>query len=159
MGLEGLAGNFLRAEAERSGHEHPARTLEQPGQQLPPLRLLEVLDDVHEQRQVVPCRAGRLSAVIYANGDVSFCETHAPLGNLRQTTFTEIWKSAEADKLRGSIDANACWCTNEVVLWPSIVFQPAQLARAMALSQPWKKPETVDKPPAPRQTNDLINIG
>jgi MoaA/NifB/PqqE/SkfB family radical SAM enzyme len=112
-----------------------------------------------EQRQVVPCRAGRLSAVIYANGDVSFCETHAPLGNLRQTTFTEIWKSAEADKLRGSIDAKACWCTNEVFLWPSIVFQPAQLARAMALSQPWKKPDTVDKPPAPRQTNDLINIG
>ena len=112
-----------------------------------------------EQRQVVPCRAGRLSAVIYANGDVSFCETHAPLGNLRQTTFTEIWKSAEADKLRGSIDSKACWCTNEVFLWPSIVFQPAQLARAMALSQPWKKPETVDKPPAPRQTNDLINIG
>jgi MoaA/NifB/PqqE/SkfB family radical SAM enzyme len=112
-----------------------------------------------EQRQVVPCRAGRLSAVIYANGDVSFCETHAPLGNLRQTSFTEIWKSAEADKLRGSIDGKACWCTNEVFLWPSIVFQPAQLARAMALSQPWKKPETVNKPPAPSPTNDLINIG
>ena len=112
-----------------------------------------------EQRQVVPCRAGRLSAVVYSNGDISFCETHAPLGNLRQTSFTEIWNSAAAEALRGSIDAKACWCTNEVFLWPSIVFQPVQLARVMALSQPWKKREIVGKPPAPRPANDLINIG
>jgi MoaA/NifB/PqqE/SkfB family radical SAM enzyme len=111
-----------------------------------------------EQRQVVPCRAGRLSAVIYANGDVSFCETHAPLGNLREKTFTEIWKSAAADALRGSIDAKACWCTNEVFLWPSIVFQPAQLVRAMALANPWKKPETGVPPPSSRPANDLVNI-
>jgi MoaA/NifB/PqqE/SkfB family radical SAM enzyme len=112
-----------------------------------------------EQRQVVPCRAGRMSAVVYANGDVSFCETHAPLGNLRQTSFTELWNSPEAETLRQSIDERACWCTNEVFLWPSIVFQPQQLVRAMALSKPWKKPDTVDKPPSPRPSNDLINIG
>jgi MoaA/NifB/PqqE/SkfB family radical SAM enzyme len=112
-----------------------------------------------EQRQVVPCRAGRLSAVIYANGDVSFCETHAPLGNLRDKTFTDMWKSAAADTLRASIDAKACWCTNEVFLWPSIVFQPAQLARAMAHANPWKKPESGVAPPESRPANDLINIG
>lgn len=84
-----------------------------------------------EKRQVVPCRAGRMSAVVYANGDVSFCETHAPLGNLRQRTFTDIWTSPEADQLRASIDSRACWCTNEVFLWPSIVFQPPQLVRAL----------------------------
>ena len=111
-----------------------------------------------EQRQVVPCRAGRMSAVVYANGDVSFCETHSPLGNLRESSFTKIWSSAAADSLRKSIDARACWCTNEVFLWPSIVFQPAQLLRAMAQSQPWKKPTSVDQPPALGPASDLITI-
>ena len=36
------------------------------------------------QSQVVPCKAGVLTGVIYSNGDVSVCETHAPLGNLRR---------------------------------------------------------------------------
>src|ERR1700693_4657855 len=44
-----------------------------------------------KQTQVVPCRAGIMSGVVYANGDVSFCETHAPLGNLRQKSFRELW--------------------------------------------------------------------
>lgn len=111
-----------------------------------------------EQRQVVPCRAGRMSAVVYANGDVSFCETHPPLGNLREKTFTEMWQSANADVLRSSIDARECWCTNEVFLWPSIVYQPAQLARAMAASQPWRKADDDAAPPRAPRHNDLVNI-
>ncbi len=110
------------------------------------------------QRQVVPCRAGRLSAVVYANGDVSFCESHPPIGNLRETSFTELWKSAGADALRASIDARACWCTNEVFLWPSIVFQPVQLARAFVQSGAWKKPPERPEPPAPRPVDDLVQI-
>ena len=38
-----------------------------------------------ERRQVVPCQAGVLSGVVYANGDVALCETtasHPPVGNL-----------------------------------------------------------------------------
>ena len=50
------------------------------------------------QRQVIPCRAGVLTAVVYSNGDVSVCETHAPIGNLRQNTFGEIWNSLEAKR-------------------------------------------------------------
>jgi len=80
--------------------------------------------------QVVPCKAGILSAVVYANGDVSVCETHAPLGNLRRNRFFEIWDSPQAQALRARICANDCYCTNEVFLWPSIVFQPGPLARA-----------------------------
>jgi MoaA/NifB/PqqE/SkfB family radical SAM enzyme len=86
---------------------------------------------VEARRQVVPCTAGKLSAVVYANGGVSFCETHPPLGNLRQKSFREIWNSAEAIALRESIAAKQCWCTNEVFLWPSIVYQPLQLAHAL----------------------------
>jgi MoaA/NifB/PqqE/SkfB family radical SAM enzyme len=90
------------------------------------------------QAQVVPCRAGILNAVVYANGDVSVCENHPPLGNLRQKSFPEIWKSAEAGVLRQSIAARNCYCTNEVFLWPSITYQPAQLARAMASAKVWE---------------------
>ena len=88
-----------------------------------------------ERRQVVPCRAGVLSGVVYANGDVSVCETLPPLGNLRQHTFRELWFSPEARRVRSSIAAGACYCTNEIFLWPSITFQPLQLVRAMASSR------------------------
>jgi MoaA/NifB/PqqE/SkfB family radical SAM enzyme len=82
------------------------------------------------EAQYVPCKAGVLSGVIYANGDVSVCETHAPLGNLRDKRFFEIWDSPEAKQLRERIKAKECYCTNEVFMWPSIVFQPVQLTRA-----------------------------
>jgi hypothetical protein len=88
--------------------------------------------------QVVPCRAGVLNAVVYSNGDVSVCENHAPLGNLRQKSFREIWNSPEAQALRKSIAAKACYCTNEVFLWPSITYQPQQLVRAMIGAKVWQ---------------------
>jgi len=91
------------------------------------------------QTQVVPCRAGRLSAVVYSNGDVSVCENHAPLGNLRDKGFWEIWSSSEAQQLRRSIAAKECYCTNEVFLWPSITYQPHQLVRAMVGAKVWQR--------------------
>ena len=90
------------------------------------------------REQVIPCRAGVLNAVVYSNGDVSVCETHAPLGNLRERTFPEIWNSAEAQALRKSIAARECYCTNEVFLWPSITYQPVELARAMVGAKVWR---------------------
>ena len=90
------------------------------------------------QKQVVPCRAGVLNAVVYSNGDVSVCENPPPLGNLRDKSFWEIWRSAEAENLRKSIAAKDCYCTNEVFLWPSITYQPQQLARAMVGAKVWQ---------------------
>ena len=92
-----------------------------------------------EQQQVIPCRAGVLSAVIYHNGDVSVCEHHTPLGNLRQQSFKEIWRSEAAHSLRASICAKDCYCTNEIFLWPSITFQPQHLIRAMRGAKVWRK--------------------
>jgi MoaA/NifB/PqqE/SkfB family radical SAM enzyme len=102
-----------------------------------------------EQRQVIPCRAGVLSAVIYANGDVAVCEQHAALGNLRQRSFRQIWYSPEARRLRASIRARECHCTNEIFLWPSITFQPLQLLRAMVGAKVWR-------PPAPLASADRV---
>jgi MoaA/NifB/PqqE/SkfB family radical SAM enzyme len=93
---------------------------------------------IDRQEQVVPCKAGRLSGVVYANGDVSFCENHKPLGNLRQKGFWELWDSPEAGKLRAAIAAKQCFCTNEIFLWPSITYQPLPLAKALVASRKWQ---------------------
>jgi hypothetical protein len=80
-----------------------------------------------------------LNAVVYANGDVAVCESHRPLGNLREKSFPEIWNSPEGRTLRKSIAAGECYCTNEVFLWPSITYQPQQLVRAMIGAKVWQK--------------------
>ncbi len=98
------------------------------------------LQTIAKHRQVIPCTAGRLSTVIYANGDVSVCELHQSLGNLRQKTFPEIWKSPEARRLRSSIARKECHCTTEVFLWPSIVYRPIWLLRAILGGHVWRKP-------------------
>jgi MoaA/NifB/PqqE/SkfB family radical SAM enzyme len=98
------------------------------------------VESVRQERQVVPCKAGRISGVVYANGDVSVCEIHKPIGNLRQNTFPEIWHSDEARKLRASIAAKECWCTTEVFMWSSIAYQPPHLARAIVAGKVWRKP-------------------
>jgi len=104
--------------------------------------------------QVVPCRAGVLNAVVYSNDDVSVCENHEPLGNLGERTFGEIWNSPEADALRKSIAAKACYCTNEVFLWPSITFRPVQLVRAMAGAKVWRGVEPLSASESVRVATD-----
>lgn len=86
---------------------------------------------IESESQFIPCKAGILTGVVYANGDVSVCEQHRPIGNLRKNTFFEIWDSEKAEKLRKEIAAKQCYCTNEIFLWSSIVFQPVQLTRAI----------------------------
>ncbi len=46
------------------------------------------LQSAEQERQFVACRAGVLSAVIHANGDVAVCEQRPPIGNLRKNSFT-----------------------------------------------------------------------
>ena len=97
------------------------------------------MEVVSSGRQAVPCLAGVLTAVVSANGDVSVCELHERLGNLREQSFPEIWNSDRAEALRASIARGDCHCTTEVFLWPSIVFQPTHLLRAMAGGRVWQR--------------------
>lgn len=100
---------------------------------------------IEAKTQVVPCRAGVLSAVVYSNGDVSVCELHEPLGNLRQQTFWEIWNSEKAAARRKAVACKECWCTTEVFLWPSFTYQPVHMLKTMVGGRVWEKP----KPLAP----------
>lgn len=122
------------AEVWRERDEHRFGSIVEPLMQWAKDRVIS------EERQVVPCTAGNLTGVVHANGDVGFCETHPPIGNLRENTFAEIWDSDRANALRHSIACKECHCTTEVFLWPSIVFQPAQLARAMVGAKIWSSP-------------------
>jgi MoaA/NifB/PqqE/SkfB family radical SAM enzyme len=105
------------------------------------------LQTVERGTQVIPCRAGILTAVVAANGDVSVCELHEPLGNLRKQTFWEIWDSPSATNLRRSIANKDCHCTTEVFLWPSIVFQPVPLAQSLVSARVWKPVKPLEARP------------
>ena len=97
------------------------------------------LKAAERERQFVPCRAGILSAVVHANGDVGVCEQRPPLGNLRAQSFMAIWRSHLAGQIRRSIGNKECYCTNEIFMWPSIIFQPAQLAKSLVGARAWTR--------------------
>lgn len=118
------------------------------GSSVEPLLQWAKMRTAEEQRQVIPCQAGVLTGVVYSNGDVSVCENHPPIGNLRDKPFPEIWHSAAAAQLRQQIAAKACYCTNEIFLWPSFTYRPAQLLKVMAGAKPWRQPSgPVSDPP------------
>ncbi len=54
-----------------------------------------------EERQVIPCRAGILTAVFYANGDVGVCEQHKPVGNFEEAVLL-------GDLVLGKSPTDAC---------------------------------------------------
>ena len=101
------------------------------GASVEPMLQWAKIKTIETESQYIPCKAGILSGVVYANGDVSVCEQHFPIGNLRQKSFFEIWDSEEAQRLRSQIKSKSCYCTNEIFMWSSIVFQPIQLTRAV----------------------------
>lgn len=103
------------------------------------------LQSAEREQQYVPCRAGVLSAVVHANGDVGVCEQRPPFGNLRKQSFMEIWRSHMAAQIRQSIRNKECYCTNEIFMWPSIIFQPAQLAKSMVGAKVWERVPPLSK--------------
>jgi MoaA/NifB/PqqE/SkfB family radical SAM enzyme len=97
------------------------------------------MQTAEREEQVAPCRAGVLTGVVYANGDVGVCEQRDPIGNLRQNSFMELWTSHVAKEARRSIACKECYCTNEIFMWPSIVFQPTSLASGLVGAKVWNR--------------------
>lgn len=132
-----------------------AREAERFGSVVEPMLQWAKARTAEQKQQVAPCKAGLLNAVVYANGDVSVCESHAPLGNLRERSFNELWNSPEAVALRRSIAARQCWCTNEIFLWPSVVYQPAQLLRAWLGARAWRRGDPSRVQPLPASSDQF----
>lgn len=68
------------------------------------------LDILEKRCRLFPCYAGSVEAVIYHTGEVGLCEYTPPVGNLRDfdLNFNLLWHSAEAGRLRNSIQSCAC---------------------------------------------------
>lgn len=99
---------------------------------------------IEQDAQFVPCRAGILTGVVHANGDVGICEQRPPIGNLREKSFMEIWRSYHANEVRRSIAKKECFCTNEIFMWPSVVYQPAELVKSAVGAKVWEKAEPLN---------------
>jgi MoaA/NifB/PqqE/SkfB family radical SAM enzyme len=85
---------------------------------------------IRQQRCILPCYAGVLSAVIYSSGDVFPCELlNSRMGNVReqQYDFRRIWNSDTTSKIRQYIQKQHCFCTYECFLTNSILFSKRTL--------------------------------
>ncbi|MFH1210771.1 MAG: radical SAM protein [archaeon] len=75
------------------------------------------------KKQPFMCYAGRIHAVLDNNGDIYFCELLNKIGNIRQKSFSEIWHSEEANKLRDSIKNRECYCTHSCFQNTNFIFK------------------------------------
>ncbi len=68
------------------------------------------LDILKAKKRIISCFAGRIDGVVYANGDVAFCEHTVPIGNLKQTSFDfhKLWNSPNANSMRQKTRRCAC---------------------------------------------------
>lgn len=87
-----------------------------------------IAEIVTENKSVLPCYAGSLSAVITSNGELCPCELlDRKMGNLRDVNydFKKLWNSETADNIRRYIKESKCFCTYECFLTNSILFTPS----------------------------------
>ncbi|MCS6803250.1 MAG: radical SAM protein [Chloroflexota bacterium] len=89
------------------------------------------IEIMRQQKQLIPCYAGTMSAVVDASANLYFCEIREPIGNLRDASFAQLWRSEKAEQIRASIRRGECWCVHSCFqqknvyanprLWPHIV--------------------------------------
>ena len=94
-------------------------------------KLIEIsLNILRQEKKQLPCYAGIIDAVMYANGDVAMCELTKPFGNVKDFNydFYKLWQSQDAADMRKLI--NRCFCIHGCNLTTSLTFKPeAVLAR------------------------------
>ncbi|MEW5852966.1 MAG: radical SAM protein [Myxococcota bacterium] len=83
------------------------------------------LRTLEQRTQVIPCLAGTAHAVVMGNGDVSSCEMLAPVGNVKEQAWQELWHGDAMDAQRKSIANKECHCTHNCAMLDSILFRPA----------------------------------
>lgn len=79
---------------------------------------------IKKRTQVVPCVAGRLSAVIDCNLNVYPCELYKKYGNLKDFdyNFRKLWFSNNANKVRKEIIDKYCYCTHSCFQFVTLLF-------------------------------------
>ena len=94
------------------------------------IRMLE------NSRSELPCYANAMESVLYANGDVAFCELSKPYGNIREHDydFRKIWKSQAADTMRKL--TSRCSCIHGCNLTTGLTFEPETVVSALNELEP-----------------------
>ncbi|RJQ23912.1 radical SAM/SPASM domain-containing protein [Candidatus Parcubacteria bacterium] len=79
---------------------------------------------MEEKKKQLPCYAGKIDGVLYANGNVALCELTRPIGNIKDFDydFKQVWSSEQAEKMRGKIQK--CFCIHGCNLTTSMMFNP-----------------------------------
>ena len=72
--------------------------------------------------QAIPCRAGSIACNVDANGDVRACPLLPPLGNLRTSSFGDLWNGQKALKQCRSIGRGDCYCNNDCFTRISLMY-------------------------------------
>jgi MoaA/NifB/PqqE/SkfB family radical SAM enzyme len=88
-------------------------------------RVYEIgMEVIEQRRKVLDCYAGTIDGVIYANGDVAFCELTKPVGNLHDYDFDlqRLWQSPEASAMRNKVAR--CFCTHGCNISTALMFEP-----------------------------------
>lgn len=97
----------------------------------------DIIAKIYEHKKyILPCYAGRLSAVLYENGDIYPCELlDKKIGNIRESNynFKKIWNTDNARKLRRYIILTKCRCTHECNLTANILFNPVYSLKLLRL--------------------------
>ena len=85
-----------------------------------------------ERRRIMACYAGRLSAVIYPDGEVHACEIlDSALGNLGDFShdLSRLLQSEKAWRRIEELSRSGCHCTHECNMTPNLLFNPYLCAR------------------------------
>jgi MoaA/NifB/PqqE/SkfB family radical SAM enzyme len=88
-------------------------------------------------RPLVACRAGRLGAVVRADGAVFPCELlNDRIGGLRDSDFDfmSLWRSDAARAVRRKIRDTNCFCTYECFMTLNVLFDPL---KSLEIARRW----------------------
>lgn len=82
---------------------------------------------VTENRQIIPCYAGRLNVVLTEEGGVFPCEEfNYKIGNIKDYNYDikTLLESHEAKNIISEIEKNKCHCSHECYMMTNILFNP-----------------------------------
>ncbi len=86
-----------------------------------------IYETMRQERQLIPCYAGRLNLVLTEIGDVYPCESFGAqmkIGNVKDHEYNlrKVLKTDRAQKVVHSIQDKCCYCTHECYFMTNILF-------------------------------------
>ena len=115
------------------------------------------VETVKQQRQVIPCMAGRISGRGVRQRRRRRVRDPQAAGQPPPEEFLGHLALRGGEALRESIARKECYCTTEVFMWSSIVYQPVQLVRAMGKGRVWQQPRPLG--PGEREAVPDVSFG